>query len=204
MTCCPIPQDIKDFYHDHFCEKKAQQKVTRTRHFKSFSVAVFSIFSLVIAVLNVVVIYQTGVEDSKFRDLAYIISALLAFLGVVGLYSIHFPKKPFWRHLLVACWFIAAFAVTILSIWEMDLLLTSKKAATKDICQKNLLIWDSNFNGDPGGYEPKALAKVVNECYVFVAMAAAFELFFQVVGTIFGIIIAIRYRRKARAIPEEL
>ncbi|KAI8599671.1 hypothetical protein EDD21DRAFT_154275 [Dissophora ornata] len=199
-----IPRPVKKIYHVHFCEKEPENAVDvkLNKDFKSFTVTVFSIFGLVIAALNVLAINQTGVEDAKFKDLAYIISALLVVLGIVGLYSIHFPVERHPKNILVKFWVIAAVAVSALSIWEMDLLLTTEKAEAKGVCQRNLLIWDSNFNGDSGSVDPKALKKVVDECYLFVALAAAIELIFQVAATIFGIIIAVRYRMKVEDIED--
>ncbi|KAF8956245.1 hypothetical protein BGZ46_002418 [Entomortierella lignicola] len=182
------------FFRNHFCEEKFSTRQKLTKEFKSFTVTVFSIFAFIVAALNILAINQTGVTASRFRDLAYIISALLVSLGIVGLYSVHLPHKEPPRKILIAFWLIIAFAVTALSVWEFDMLLTTKKAEAKSVCQDNLLIWDSDFNS--GQNDPKGLAKVVDECYLFVMLAAGLELVFQIVGTMFGVIIAVRYHRK--------
>ncbi|KAF9343621.1 hypothetical protein BGX26_005442 [Mortierella sp. AD094] len=189
---------ILDKYHKHFCDELPRAKVLN-KHFKSFTVAVFSVFALIFAGLNVLVVKITGVEDPLFKDLAYVISALLVILCFVGLYSIHYPRKEIPRFILIACWLLTSSAVTALSIWEMNLLLSTKKAAAKDVCQKNLLSL-SEFKAYSPNQDP--ILKDVETCYKFVVVAAGGELSFQVMGTIIGMAHAWRYQKRAEKIPK--
>ncbi|KAF9351622.1 hypothetical protein BGX26_010415 [Mortierella sp. AD094] len=192
---------IRDKYHKHFCKTESKEKALN-EHFKSFTVTVFSVFAFIFAGLNILAIEQTGVEDSLFKDMAYVITGLLVTLSIVGLYSIHYPSKSRLRQVLVACWVIAAFAVTGLSVWEMDMLLTTKKTEARGVCQRNFLLYIDKFNGHSGSYDPKDLADGVDKCYVFVAIAAATELSFQVMATIFGVVYAKRYHKRTTRIPK--
>ncbi|KAF9413864.1 hypothetical protein BGZ76_004969 [Entomortierella beljakovae] len=144
-----------------------EKKPILNSKYKSFTVTVFSIFGLVIAALNVLVIHQTGVEATP---------------------------ETYSRWMLGHCCDSCYHSI----IWEMNMLLTTKKSQAKDVCRNNLLIWDSDYNS--GRYKQKDLAKTVDTCYMFVALAASLELIFQVVATLFGVVISVRYYKKSRDI----